>query len=87
MPGASAHIEENPNTDPLTVARSRVAVFETFVADSDDELERLDAKYERTRAQADDVLDAINEAHAQRDRRIANLADAHAELAALEEGN
>lgn len=78
----SVRVEENPNTDDVTVARSKVAVFESFIVEADDEIRRMTARVAKADELAAMTRDWLATAEANKVAKTAGLAEARAELEA-----
>lgn len=86
-PGATALVVENPHTDPVTVAWSKVDVRRDRLAECDPEIERLKGKVAKFARFTKEAQEAVDTAVAAKATHQAALDEAKAELAAVEEAN
>lgn len=84
---AGSQAFENPHTDPVTVAWSKVDVHAEKAAGSDPEIARMESKVERAKVDLDAAKAALAEAKAAKLARAADHKAAVDELTAAEEAD
>lgn len=87
MTDATVQVVENPNTDEITVAQSKVDIYQVFVDEMDVEAAKLQEKVARFEGWVKDARDAIEDSQKRRKQKVAALKEAKAELQALREAN